>query len=175
MLLIAKFIGKILTILNSEESPKQIAAGFAYGAMIGLVPLGLLPTLLTFFAFLININLGFVVVAAGIYKLLAFLIDPVANQVGYLLLTKIDGLKAFWTGLYNAPLLPYTRFNNTIVLGSLAIGILLLIPNYYLGKWFVGYYRTNFRSKVEQMKIVKFFKASTFYKYYESYRGFTGE
>lgn len=176
MLLLAKIIGKLLSILNSEESPKQIAAGFAFGAWIGLMPVqGLIPVTFALLSFLINVNLGFLMIGTIIYKFLAFAIDPVANQVGYHFLTKVPSLGSFWTTLYNLPIVPYTRFNNTIVLGSFVIGFLLLVPNYFLGKWFVGYYRTNFRDKVQQFKIVKFFKASSFYKYYESYRGMTGE
>lgn len=175
MLLLAKFIGKVLSILNSEESPKQIAAGFAFGAWIGLMPIkGLMPTAFVFLSFLINVNLAILAVAAGIFKLIAFAVDPIANQLGFFLLTKVPALHPFWTQLYNLPVVPYTRFNNTIVLGSCVIGFLLLAPNYFFGKWLVHIYRTRFRDKVQQFKIMKLFKASAFYKYYESYRGLAG-
>ena len=176
MLLLAKFIGKVLAVLNSEESPKQLAAGFAFGAWIGLLPVtSLLSTVFVLLSFLINVNLAILAVGAGVFKLVAFAVDPIANQVGYLLLTKVPSLHPLWTELYNLPIVPYTRFNNTIVLGSFVIGFLLLVPNYMLGKRLVAYYRANFRDKVQQFKIVKFFKASSFYRYYESYRGITGE
>ncbi len=176
MLLITKFLAKLLTILNSEESPKQIAAGFAFGAWIGLMPVqGLIPLTFGLLSFLINVNLGFLAIGTLIYKFLAFAIDPIANQLGYYFLTKVPSLEPFWTTLYNLPIVPYTRFNNTIVLGSFTIGFLLLVPNYFLGKWFVKYYRANFREKVQQFKLVKYFKTSAMYRYYESYRGITGE
>jgi uncharacterized protein (DUF2062 family) len=66
MLLLAKFLGKILSVLNSEESPKQLAAGFAFGAWIGLIPVkGLFPITFTLLSFLINVNLAILAVAVG--------------------------------------------------------------------------------------------------------------
>src|SRR5687767_2706766 len=98
MLLLAKYLGKILAILNSEISPAQIAAGFAYGALLGLLPAsGLLPLLLLFLAFVVNVNLVIMFLAAAIFKILAFLIDPVANLLGFAVLVKITPLKGLWT------------------------------------------------------------------------------
>ncbi len=175
MLILFKFFGGIISTLNSDDSPKQLGCGFAYGALIGLIPLkGLLPPVLGFLSFLININLGFVALAGMIFKLLGFLVDPIANQIGFVLLTKVPALHPFWTKLYNMPIVPYTRFNNTIVLGSVVLGLVLLVPNYFLGKRLVGLYRAHFRDKVEQFRIMKLIKASKFYQYYETYRGIRG-
>jgi uncharacterized protein (TIGR03546 family) len=175
MLLIVKFLAKIFTILNSEISPKQIAAGFAYGVIIGLVPVsGLMPVLLLLVGLIINFNLAALFLAAAVFKLLSFAIDPVANQVGFYALTKVPALVPFWTKLYNMPIIPYTKYNNTIVMGSLIVGILLFIPMYLLAKSFVVNYRQNYRQRVEKWKIVQVVKASTFYKYYLSYKEFTG-
>jgi uncharacterized protein (TIGR03546 family) len=175
MLFIAKFLGRLLAALNSEESPKQIAAGFAYGAWIGLLPLvGILPLIFALLAFLININLAVMAAATLVFKLLAYLIDPLANQIGFFLLTKIPSLHPMWTELYNMPIVPYTRFNNTIVLGSLVIGFLLLVPNYFLGKKLLIAYRVRYRDRIAKTKIVQAFKASTIFQWYETYRGIRG-
>ncbi|MCG3204724.1 MAG: hypothetical protein KCHDKBKB_01440 [Elusimicrobia bacterium] len=176
MLFVFNLFAKLLKALNSEEAPAQLAAGFAFGAWMGLLPLtGLLPSIFLIISFLININLGFTVIAAAVYKLLAFAIDPVANQLGFYVLTKIPSLTPFWTDLYNMPLVPYTRFNNTIVMGSLLIGFLLLVPNYFLGRALVRFYRTHLRERVQQLKIMKIIRASSFYKYYETYKGISGQ
>ncbi len=124
---------------------------------------------------LININLSIMFVAAAIFKLLAFLVDPIANQVGYALLAKTSALHGLWTMLYNVPLVPYTKFNNTIVMGSFVIGILLLIPMYFFGRWGVTRYRSTWREKFERMKIMKILKASSFYKFYLTFQGIKGE
>ncbi len=175
MLLIIKFLAKIFAILNSEISPRQIAVGFAYGAIIGLVPAdSLLPYVLLTCGFIINFNLGALFLAAAVFKILSFAIDPIANHLGFFALTKIKALVPFWTSLYNMPMIPYTRFNNTIVMGSLIVGILLTVPLYFLAKNFVVTYRARWQQKILRLKIVQVVKASTFYKYYESYKEFTG-
>ena len=174
MLILAKFAAKILSILNSEVSPRQISAGFAFGVILGLVPAkGLLPILLLIFAFIININLAMMFVAAGIFKLISFGVDPLANHLGFILLTKVEALRGLWIWLYNAPILPFTRFNNTITMGSLAIGLLAFIPMYFLMRGFVVGYRTKWKDRILKIKIVQMARASTLYKYYLSYKGIT--
>lgn len=173
MLLIIKFLAKIMAILNGEVSPKQIAAGFALGVWIGLIPVkGLMSIVLLLFSFIVNVNLAILFVAAAIFKLLAFLIDPAANQVGFQILTH-PALKDFFTNLYNTPIVPYTRFYNTIVMGSLIIGFVLLLPMYILSYMGVVRYRSQYREKIKNSRFMKALAASTFYKYYVSFRDLT--
>jgi len=49
--------------------------------------------------------------------------------------------------LYNLILFPYTRFNNTIVMGSLAFSILASYPVYWGGKLLVLKYRETFMDR----------------------------
>lgn len=175
MLLIIKFLASVFSVLNSEVSPGQIAAGFAYGILLGLIPAaGLIPLLLLLMSWIINFNLVAVGAAALLFKILSYLVDPLANHVGYAVLTKIPGLTPFWTKLFNMPLVPYTRFNNTIVMGSLIIGVLMVVPVYFLAKKFVFIYRSRLKEKILKFKIMQIIKASSFYKYYESFQGMTG-
>ncbi|MCB4757037.1 MAG: TIGR03546 family protein [Elusimicrobia bacterium] len=175
MLLIIKFLAKILSLLNSEVSPKQIAAGFAYGVLLGLVPVGMFSSLLLLFALIINFNLASLFLATAILKLLSFAVDPLANKLGYLLLVKMPSLTAFWTKLYNTPLVPYTKFNNTLVMGSFAWGLLLLIPAFFLAVAGIKGYRIHVRDKVLKFKVMQMIKASSLYKYYASFRGLAGQ
>jgi uncharacterized protein (TIGR03546 family) len=176
MLLIAKYLGKLFAILNGEVSPRQIAAGFALGVLIGIASVkGLLPLLLLLIALIINVNLAMLFLAAAIFKIISYAFDPLANSVGYALLVKVPPLKGLWTALYTLPLVPYTNFNNTIVLGSVVIGLVLLIPMYFLAKVGVVNYRARWRQKVLAWKIVKIIQASSFYKFYLSYRSFRGD
>src|SRR5262245_418002 len=121
MLILAKYLANLLSILNSEISPRQVAAGFAWGIVIGLLPIkGLLPFVLLILAFIININLAAMGLATFWFKIFSFVIDPVANAVGHAVLTN-DSLKPLFTKLINTPVVPYTRFNNTLVMGSLIV------------------------------------------------------
>ena len=174
-LIVVKFLANVFSILNGEESPRQIAAGFAIGAWIGLIPIGFLPSAMLFCCFLINVNLATLALAAGIFKVIAFAVDPVANQLGLVLLTKTDALRPLWTKLYNLPVVPYTRFNNTVVLGSLVIGLVLLIPIYLAAGAALKAYRARWRDKIKDSHFMKALKASAFYKYYEMYRNIRGQ
>ena len=175
MLLIAKFLANIFSILNSEISPRQIAAGFAMGVLVGLLPVsGLLPYVILFLCFLVNINLAMMGLATAVFKLLAFAFDPLTNVIGFHLLAKTPSLNPLWTRLYNMPVVPYTRFNNTIVMGSFVLGVLLIVPMYLLCAHGVAAYRSRWREAVLRWKIVQVIKASNFYKYYQTYRDIRG-
>jgi uncharacterized protein (TIGR03546 family) len=175
MIILLRMLAGVFAVLNSEESPRGLAAGFAYGVMLGLVPLGFLATVLGLFAFLININLAMMGIAALVFKVVAYLLDPVANKIGYALLVKTPALHAFWTRLYNMPVIPYTRFNNTIVLGSLVLGVVLLVPMYLIGMKFVAMYRSSIREKILKWKIVQWLDRSKFVQYYRTYRRVSGQ
>jgi len=176
MLLLIKFLSQIFALFNGEVSKKQIGAGYAYGAIIGLMPVaGIFPLFLTLLSFIINFNLPAVGLAILVTKIQSFFVDPLSNYIGYTLLVKIPALKGFWTTLYNLPIVPYTKFNNTLVLGSFVFGVLSIIPNFFFMFWVVELYRTRFRDKVQQFKIVQIVKASSFYKYYLTFRKIKGE
>jgi len=175
MLLLIKLAARLFSIINSEESPTQICAGVALGAWIGLIPIGLLPTIMFFLCLLVNVNLAMLSVTAVVFKLIAFAVDPVANQLGYELLAKTGALQPMWTSLYNTPLVPYTRFNNTIVLGSFVIGFLLLIPIFLLARVGLNNYRRRYRDQIANSRFMKALKASNFYRYYATFRDLRGQ
>ena len=68
-----------------------------------------------------------------VVSFLSTFLDPVTNGLGRWLLT-MPSLHGFWTHLYNMPVMPWTDFNNTVVLGSLAVGIGLVYPVYRFSK-----------------------------------------
>jgi uncharacterized protein (TIGR03546 family) len=157
-----------IQVLRSGQTPRQIAAGFALGAIVGLMPFSTLQGLLLWLViFVFDVNLSAALLAATLFALLAYIVDPLLHTFGYFLLVDMPLLKAFWTSLYNAPIAPLTRFNNTVVLGSLVVGILLLLPVYFGMRQFVLAYRTHLHTRVEQMKIYQVISKSTFVKWYD--------
>ena len=58
---------------------------------------------------------------------LGFLLDPVFDRIGAGLLGA-PSLRPLWTSWYNTPLVPYTNFNNTVVLGSVVAWLVLAHP-----------------------------------------------
>ena len=120
--------------LTNETSPKQLALGVAIGLVIGLVPKGNLTAL-----FLINVlcvlrvNLLTGMLAALLFSFVGIATDPLSHRIGLSLLTA-ESLQPVWTYLYDVPLVPWTNFNNTIVLGSFVLGLTLSYPAYRLSE-----------------------------------------
>ncbi len=134
MIFFLKPIRLALKALITEATPGQLALGFAMGVLIGLVPKGnLIAITLGIVLAASRANLG--VAAATIlgFSFLSGYVDPFSDQVCWWLLSH-PSLTEMWANLYNRPVMPWTDFNNSIVLGSLVIGLLLLYPMYRLSK-----------------------------------------
>jgi uncharacterized protein (TIGR03546 family) len=90
------------------------------------------------------------------------------------ILVKVNMLEGVWSALYNAPLIPYTRFNNSIVMGSLIFSLVIFYPVYRGGTFLVIEYRDIFMERLNQWKVVHIFKASNLYKLYSRYSELKG-
>jgi uncharacterized protein (TIGR03546 family) len=165
------FVKQIVQMLQSEISPKQIAAGAALGMILGFAPVKCLQSyVLLIIILLVNVNLGSATLSTAVFALFAFIFDPIADKIGYYLLVTTKSLTPFWTNLYNMPLLPYTKFYNTVVLGSFVISIILIIPVYLVALKSIGYYRANYKDKVAKWKIMKLFSLTSAANIYDKYQ-----
>jgi uncharacterized protein (TIGR03546 family) len=81
-------------------------------------------------------------------------------------LTQIPVLKGLWTTLYNAPLAPFTRFNETVAMGGFLAALALFVPNYFVFRLLVTQYRKTWMQKMEQWKIVRVIKSSGLLQFY---------
>lgn len=166
-----KIVKSIITTLHSSVSPNQIAGGCVLGMLLGLLPA---KTLLTVFlivlVLILNVNIGSAMLVATLTALVAFFLDPLFHATGRFLLVKASSLTPVWTKLYNMPLVPFTRFNNTVVQGSFVLGLALSLPVFLFMRWFVVYYRAHYAHKVEQWKIMKFFKFTSVMNVLDKYK-----
>lgn len=120
----------LVRAFTDQDSPKQIAMGLALGAVIGLVPKGnLLAAVLMMIVCGSRVNLGAATLSAFVFSWVGMLTDPLTHRIGLALLSH-DTLTPMWTSFYNAPIIPWTKFNNTVVLGSFVFGVVLLYPLY---------------------------------------------
>ena len=94
------------------------------------------------------------------FSLLAVIFAPLLHGLGLAILTGLPFLKGLWTGLYNAPLAPFTRFNETVAMGGFVLALLLIAPNYFGFRFLVQQYREKWLAKMETWKIVKVIKSS---------------
>lgn len=168
-----QIISKFIKILRQGQTPAQIAGGFALGSILGLSPNFTLQGLfLWLIIFLLYVNLSAAFLSFTLFSLVAYLLDPLFHRLGYFLLVEIGGLKDLWTSLYNAPIAPLTRFNNTIVMGSFIGALILFLPVHFGMRRFVITYRASIGSKVEQWKIYQVIRKNAIVRWYEKIKNF---
>jgi len=171
-MLFLKLLQALVKALNSEGTPFQVAAGIAMGACLGLTPIGSLHNVvIVLLALILNLSLAGFSLGWALFVPLGFALDPVFDRIGHALLDSAS-LAPLWTALTNVPVVPFTNFNNTIVLGSLVFWIAVFVPILLLAKWAVAKYRV---SVYEKLKRTRVFQAVTASKLFQVYRLFQPE
>jgi uncharacterized protein (TIGR03546 family) len=174
MTILLKQIFALIKLLHSEQGTKSIAWGVAMGFILGMTPALSLQSLLVFLLlFLFRIQIGAAFLAAFFFKFIAFFLDPLFNGIGASVL-EIDALHGLYTTMYNIPILPWTRFYNTIVMGSGVVSILLVPVIYFLSIKLIEKYRATVVEKIRGTKWWKVFQATGFYKWYVTYDNLYG-
>lgn len=169
-----QIISNFFKVLRAGQTPRQVAAGFTLGSIAGFSPfLTLQGILLWFIILLFDVNLSAAILAFTLASLVAYLFDPAFHELGYLILVNIEALRPLWTSLYNAPLAPLTRFNNTVVMGGMAGGIVLAPIIFVAMKKFIIAYRTHLGSRIEQWKIYQIVSKSSLVRWYQKVRDLT--
>jgi uncharacterized protein (TIGR03546 family) len=167
--LILKQIFAFLKLLNSDTGTNQLAAGVVCGMILGFTPAFSLQTVLVFIClFLFRIQMGAAFLMAFFFKFMAFALDPIFEPVGSWAL-EISALKDLYTNLYNMPIVPYTRFNNSIVMGSAIVSIFLAPFVFVLSKVMIVKYRVTVVERFRNTRLWKAVQATYFYKWYAKY------
>lgn len=170
-MLLLRLIQKLFSTLSSEGTPGQVAVGIALGSILGLTPLLNLHNLVAFAAIaLFNISFPAAMLGWLVFEPIGFLLDPVFNTIGAAVLTDTPPLMPAWTEMYNTPIIPFSNYNNTVVMGSLIGWAVLVVPIYFFARWAVAKYRERILVKVKEMKIYKAVKASKLYNTYRLFK-----
>lgn len=174
MAILLKQIFQMIKLLNSATGTNQIAAGVAAGLILGFSPLLSLQVAAIFLLILMfRIQAGTAFVSAFFFKFIAFLLDPASNSLGVWIL-ELPVLVPFWTELYHLPLVPLTRFNNSVVMGSGVLGFVLALPVFFLARSLVKTYRVQIVARFEQTAFWKAVRATGLYKWYLKWEEFHG-
>ncbi len=133
----------------------EIGIAVGAGILMGLMPAGnALWVLLFAFFFILRIHLPSLILSAAIVKLAAPALDPLLHSLGSTVL-KAPILEQPFASFYNTPLVPFTHYNSTTVMGSLISGLVLLIPAALLFSLLVRLYRKTLLPKIRNSKFVK--------------------
>jgi uncharacterized protein (TIGR03546 family) len=134
MLTLLKLIQSIIKTLHTEGTPGQVAAVIAKGTVLGLTPLMNLHNLIIFsLVVLLNVSFGGAMLGWALFVPVGFLLDPLFHPTGLALLQS-PALRPLWTAMTNTPLVPYTNFNNTVVLGSFVGWLVLAVPIFFAAR-----------------------------------------
>lgn len=170
MLMLIKLIQSLIKTLHSAGTPGQVAAGMALGSALGLTPLMSLHNLVVFsLLVLLNVSFGGGMLGWMLFVPIGFLLDPLFNKIGQSLLTA-PSLRPFWTDWTNTPILPFTEFNNTVVLGSFVFWLVMAIPIFFAARYGVAKYRATVGERVRQSRFYKAVTASQAYNLYKMFR-----
>jgi uncharacterized protein (TIGR03546 family) len=161
-------LARILKTLNSATEPFQISLALCFAMIAGLTPLWSLHNILVLLLVLVlRVNLTTFILGWLGFSGIAYVLDPLFHVFGLHILTH-NGLRGLWTALYNTPLLRLSNFNNSILMGSLVISLMLFVPLFFLSNLVIKKYREYLLAWVMKSRLVQALKASKFYGIYQS-------
>jgi uncharacterized protein (TIGR03546 family) len=160
----------MIKALNSQGTPRQVAAGVALGAALGLTPIANLHNLaIVLAAMVLNVSLAGFSLGWAVFVSVGFALDPLFDAIGRSLLGA-PALRGLWTALTNMPIVPFTNFNNSVVLGSLVFWIVAWVPIYMAAEWAVAKYRATLYERLRKTRVFQALNASSLYQYYTYFR-----
>lgn len=174
MTLLLKQLFALINLLNSDTGTNQIAAGFACGLILGFAPVLSLQALLVFIClFLFRIQIGAAFVSAFFFAFIAWMFDPISDALGGVIL-EAEALRPLFTTMYNMPLVPLTRFYNSITMGAGVLSLLLAPLVFFGSKHLIQSYRVRVVARFKESSWWKLWTGTVFFKWYSTYDKFRG-
>lgn len=174
MTLLLKQLFNFFKLLNSDTETSPLAYGLSLGLILGFAPFFSIQTLVVFLiVFIFRVQLGAAFLSAFFFKFIAFLFDYPAHLLGKTVLES-DTLRPLFVDMYNMPIVPMTRFNNSIVMGSMIVSLLLFPFAFYGFKALIVAYRATFVARFKGTKVWKAFTATKIYNWYSKYEELYG-
>lgn len=155
MLFLLRPLRLLLKAILTESTPGQMSLGLSLGILLGLVPKGnLLAIGLGMLLASLRINLGVAAAAATTCTFAATWIDPISHRIGSYVLSH-PSLQSLWTDLYNTPVVPWTSFNNSVVMGGFLLGVTLVWPIHRLTRPLFAEYMDMFAERARRWRITR--------------------
>jgi uncharacterized protein (TIGR03546 family) len=170
MTFLLKQLFALIRLLNSDTGTNQIASGVACGLILGFAPaLSIQTFIIIFLLFFFRIQIGATTISAFFFSFIAWILDPIHNLIGIKILES-ESLHPLFTHLYNIPILPLTRFYNSIVMGSFAVSLVLAVPVFFLSQILIQKYRTKVLAQIQKTNVWKTLQATSLYNWYLKYK-----
>ena len=159
-------LAKLLSVLNSDTKPSQIALAIAFALLVGfngiISSIGLLVIVLLF---VVRCNLTIFLAFTAVFAVLAQLFSFLTHIIGEAVLTN-EGLQGTLTDLYQTYWFRLDELNNTVEMGDLVFSIIAFVPVYFISLIIVNKYRSSLMGFANKFKVVQTLKASKFYRIY---------
>lgn len=124
---------KFCNSVEGKNTTRQLAAGVVFGMLIGLIPKdSLLIIVSTVILVLSPANLLTAAISAIVFSLVGTIppLNAAIHSMGIGILGQAS-LEATFRSWWSLPLVPWTRINNSIVVGAIALWAILLVPVYW--------------------------------------------
>ncbi len=158
---IFKKLFKIIRLLNSDLSPSKISIAGVIGMYWGLSPLLSPHNLILFFIVVIfKIPISFAISGMVFFLPFSFFFADLINTFGNIIL-KSDVLFSSFRSLYNSFFI-LTKFNNTFIMGSFIIALILSIPVFLILRFIIIKHRKIIVSNLLDSAIYQKFLRKTF-------------
>ena len=166
-----RLLAKVLKILASETEPGQIGLAASFAVVAGVTPLFSLHNILVLFLVLVlRVNLLTFILGTVLFAAVGSLLEPVCSWLGLALLTA-QPLERLWTGLYQSPLWRLEGFNNSVVMGSLAISLVVFLPVTLLTASLIRRHGDRLLARLRLTRLLQILTASRFHSAYQAVSG----
>ena len=114
-----------------------------------------IPWLITLVFLVSRGNLLCGIVAGLLMSMLSPSLDGLSDRMGLSLLS-INSMQATFASWIDVPWVAWTRFNNTVVAGSFAIGVIAGLPVYLLSQVFFRVWGIRMIQRVMDTRVIRF-------------------
>lgn len=141
--------------ISAINSPHELALGVAFGVVIGLMPKdSAIPWAIALVFLVSRGNLLCGILAAVGASILSPSLDSVSDRMGMSVLSAAF-LQSTFEAWMDIPWAAWTRFNNTVVAGSLTIGLIASLPVYLLSQVFFRVWGISLIEKVMASRLIR--------------------
>ncbi|MEC8303898.1 MAG: hypothetical protein VX034_04235, partial [Planctomycetota bacterium] len=150
------FLRLMVSTFRGTQAPQELAWGVTLGLAFGLIPNdSLLVAILGVVILATKTNLFVASVSVIVFSWFGFLGDELLHRLGARILT-VPAWQEFFAWASNAPVVPWTRFNNTVAMGSIALSIALFYPTYHLSLAFFDNILPKIHCKLSKSRVYRF-------------------